>query len=166
MSATSTITPKQELVAEITGEDATVAISKIITPCGTRIEISAPDTGNGIRLDPLELESLTWQSPESLREILGTDVSTEVKALIQESSTGAVTGGGETIQVGNEFADVEVRKKEVNGTEVLNIVSPKLNYSTNIPAVVLHALTAHDATLFSQFLETPFGPKGEAGHEH
>lgn len=40
---------------------ASVRVRKVHTGNGVRLEIHAPKLGHTIRLDPLELESLTWQ---------------------------------------------------------------------------------------------------------
>jgi hypothetical protein len=37
---------------------------------GERLEIEAPKIGMRIRLDAVELESLTWQTPETLSELV------------------------------------------------------------------------------------------------
>lgn len=39
---------------------------------GERLEIVAPRLGKHIRLDPLELESLTWQTTETFSKFLET----------------------------------------------------------------------------------------------
>ena len=41
------------------------------------LEIVAPKLGRGIRLCPLELESLTWQSPETFSGFLSTPFGPE-----------------------------------------------------------------------------------------
>lgn len=47
-----------------------ITVEKIETGKGERIEIRSAETGESIRLDPLELESLTWQDQEDLSAIL------------------------------------------------------------------------------------------------
>ena len=39
---------------------------------GTRLLIDSPKTGQWIALDPLELESLTWQTVRTFSEMIGT----------------------------------------------------------------------------------------------
>jgi hypothetical protein len=55
---------------ELTNEFATVRIRRVYTRNGVRLEISSPRLGRSIRLDPLALESLTWQPPETFSNFL------------------------------------------------------------------------------------------------
>jgi hypothetical protein len=57
---------------EIGNEFAFVRVRKIWTRNGERLEITAPKLGYQIRLDPLELESLTWQTTETFSKFLET----------------------------------------------------------------------------------------------
>lgn len=54
----------------IGNEFTTIEVRKVLTRNGERLEISSPRMGYSIRLDPLELESLTWQNPESFSLLL------------------------------------------------------------------------------------------------
>jgi hypothetical protein len=47
-------------------------VRKVWTRNGERLEIVAPRLGKHIRLDPLELESLTWQTTETFSKFLET----------------------------------------------------------------------------------------------
>lgn len=55
---------------EIANEFALARVRKVRTRNGERLEISAPKQETKILLDPLELESLTWQPPETFAEFL------------------------------------------------------------------------------------------------
>ncbi|MBV8719263.1 MAG: dihydrodiol dehydrogenase [Chloroflexi bacterium] len=55
---------------ELTNEFATVRVRRVFTRNGVRLEISSPRLGRAIRLDPLSLESLTWQTSETFSEFL------------------------------------------------------------------------------------------------
>lgn len=57
---------------EIANEFAFVRVRKILTRNGERLEIESPKLGYSIRLDPLELESLTWQPKETFSRFLET----------------------------------------------------------------------------------------------
>ncbi len=55
----------------IANEFAVVTVDKIFTRNGERLEIASPPRlGFRIQLDPLELESLSWQTKESLSRFL------------------------------------------------------------------------------------------------
>lgn len=51
-------------------EFTAVRVSKIRTPNGHRVEIRSLRLGHRIRLDPLALESISWQSPEVFSQFL------------------------------------------------------------------------------------------------
>lgn len=46
-----------------------ITIRKVRTRCGERVEIESPATGHSIRLDPMELEGLTWQPKEMFSKL-------------------------------------------------------------------------------------------------
>jgi hypothetical protein len=52
----------------LSNEFTTVRVRKVLTRNGERLEIEAPKSGTVIQLDPIELESLTWQEPEVFSE--------------------------------------------------------------------------------------------------
>ncbi|MED4601063.1 hypothetical protein P9314_10150 [Paenibacillus validus] len=55
----------------IVGNEFTqVLIKKVYTRNGERLEITSPKLNQSILLDPLALESLTWQEPEVFTEFL------------------------------------------------------------------------------------------------
>jgi len=62
---------------ELTSEYASVRVRTVRTRNGVRLEIVAPHLGRGIRLCPLELESLTWQSHDTFTEFLRTPFGPE-----------------------------------------------------------------------------------------
>jgi len=55
---------------EIGNEFAFVRVRKVLTRNGERLEIEAPKLGHRIRLDPLELESISWQPHETFSTFL------------------------------------------------------------------------------------------------
>jgi hypothetical protein len=65
---------------ELANEYAAVQVRKVHTRQGVRLEIVAPRLGRGIRLCPLELETLTWQSHELFSELLQTPFGPEGEA--------------------------------------------------------------------------------------
>jgi hypothetical protein len=62
---------------ELANEYATVQVRRVFTRNGVRLEIVSPQLGRGIRLCPLELETLTWQSHETFSEFLQTPFGPE-----------------------------------------------------------------------------------------
>ncbi len=55
---------------ELANEFALVLVRRVHTRNGVRLEIHSPRLGYSIRLDPLELESLTWQTTETFTRFL------------------------------------------------------------------------------------------------
>jgi hypothetical protein len=54
----------------VANEFAFVNVRKVLTRNGERLEISAPKLDFRVLLDPVQLEALTWQTPESLSRLL------------------------------------------------------------------------------------------------
>ena len=61
----------------LANEFAEVLVRKVTTRNGVRLEIVAPKIGRRIFLDPVELESLTWQTPETFSSFLRTPFGPE-----------------------------------------------------------------------------------------
>jgi hypothetical protein len=55
---------------QIANEFTTARVRKVWTRNGERLEIQSAKLGTTIRLDPLELESLTWQDTETFSALL------------------------------------------------------------------------------------------------
>jgi hypothetical protein len=68
---------------------------------------------------------------------------------------------GDTVELTNEYASVNVRKVHTRNGVRLEIVSPKLGRGIRLCPVELESLTWQSHETFSGFLETPFGPEGE-----
>lgn len=71
-------------------------------------------------------------------------------------------GDGEAIELANEYAAVEVRKVHTHNGVRLEILAPRLGYGIRLCPLELETLTWQSHGTFSRFLETPFGPEGEA----
>jgi hypothetical protein len=65
---------------DIANEFAHVQVRKVWTRNGERLEIAAPRLDYKIRLDPLELESLTWQTTETFSKFLETPFGPESRS--------------------------------------------------------------------------------------
>lgn len=57
-------------VLAIANEFTTIQVRKVHTRNGERLEIRSPKLGFVTYLDPLELECLTWQPPETFSQLL------------------------------------------------------------------------------------------------
>ena len=56
----------------VANEFATVDVRKVYTRNGARLEVHSPKLGYRIRLNPIELDSLTWQSVQTFSKFLET----------------------------------------------------------------------------------------------
>jgi hypothetical protein len=65
---------------ELANEYASVVVRKVRTRNGVRLEIASPRLERSIQLCPLELESLTWQTPETFSGFLHTPFGPEDEA--------------------------------------------------------------------------------------
>jgi hypothetical protein len=65
---------------ELANEFAAVSVRRVNTRNGVRLEIAAPKLGTRIRLCPLELETLTWQSSDTFSGFLSTPFGPEPEA--------------------------------------------------------------------------------------
>ena len=70
--------------------------------------------------------------------------------------------GPGTLELANEYALVRVRKVQTGNGIRLEIFAPRLGRAIRLCPVELESLTWQSHDTFSAFLETPFGPEGEA----
>lgn len=61
----------------IANEFTTVRVRKVFTRNGERLEVHSAKLGFTVHLDPLELESLTWQPASTFSELLETPYGPE-----------------------------------------------------------------------------------------
>lgn len=75
---------------ELANEFAMDRVHRVDTPNGVRLEISSPHLGRMVRLCPLELESLTWQPPETFSGFLATPYGPEDAEVPVDAYEGAI----------------------------------------------------------------------------
>ena len=141
---------------ELSNESAIALVRKVRTRNGVRLEIYSPEVDQRVYLDPLLLESLAWQTPETFSDIL--EDPHELTDLEEEE--GEVDEETEYTEFANEFAFTLVRKGRTRKGARLEIISPKLGYQTYLDAPLLESLTWQTPGTFSKFLEEPYGPRG------
>lgn len=148
MNQTSTPTGQPITVS---GDETWARLQKVRTPKGTRVRIESAG-GDSRRIDPLALESITWQDG-SVIESLRADLPP-----VDESGGDppADAGDQDTIRLVNEFADAEI--ETVDGGTGVEVTATKLGYSIRLDAADLAALARADTETFSGFLSEPFGP--------
>lgn len=155
MSRQTTVTEEFEVT---TGPDS-VTVRKLLTPRGQLVELEAvpdaPESAVQLRVDALGLESLSWQTESDLASRLGCGPPSEWAGGSESRTT------AESFEISNEYADVVVSKVTGPGGDALVVRAPVKRTELQLHPVLLRELTACDADLFSEFLETPHGP-----HDH
>jgi hypothetical protein len=141
---------------EISNESATTLVRKVRTGNGVRLKIYSPEMDRRVYLDPLLIESLAWQTPETFSNILEgphelADPEGEAEHL-EDVET-------EYTEFTNEFVFTLVRKVGAGNQARLEVISPKLDYQTYLDAPLLESLTWQTPGTFSKFLEEPYGPR-------
>jgi hypothetical protein len=148
---------------ELTDDHAVVRIRKVNTRNGVRLEIAAPHSGRAIRLCPLELETLTWQTHEDLAELRpapgGAGAGIPI-AQVRGDLPGELAGDA-PVELANEYAAVHVRTVRAGNEERLEIVAQRMGFGIRLAAHELETLTRQSHDTFSDFLRTPFGPEAE-----
>lgn len=155
MARTETTT----LPFRLTDADSTVLVRKVFTRMGERLEIEAPRLDRSIRLDAIELESLTWQAAEEMAE--------RAASITDAAASNAGADGEERedeLTVSNEFAHATLHKETDSDGDHLAIEAPKLGYDGRFGVRELEWVATQDHDTFSAFLETPFGPGSDDHH--
>lgn len=140
---------------EISNESAIALVRKVRTRNGVRLEIYSPESEKRVYLDPLNIESLAWQTPETLSDTL----EDPPQMLNMEQGEAQIEAENDYTEFTNEFAYTLVRKVRIRGGARLEILSPKLDYQTYLDAPLLESLTWQTTATFSRFLEEPYGPR-------
>lgn len=141
---------------EISDDSAVALVRKKRTRNGVRLEIHAPEGDRSVYLDPLVLESLAWQTPETFRETL--EGAPETAS--EQADGEPVEADGPYAEFSNEFAHTLVRKVRVRGGARLEVFSPKLDYRIYLDPPLLESLTRQTPETLSKLLEEPYGPRG------
>lgn len=129
-----------------------VAVRKLRTPNGERLELD--DGDDRIRLDALELESLTWQDDAFFEDTLGVPDRPTVAV-----SADAVREAAR-YKIGNEYTTVWIRLT-ADGDRLL-LSSAKMGFATHVGPAELAALARRDQAFFTGLLDTPLGPEGDS----
>jgi hypothetical protein len=70
-------------------------------------------------------------------------------------------GTSRELSISNEFTSVRIRKVHTRNGERLEIRSAKLGFWIHLDPLELEALTWQSPALFSELLETPYGPEDD-----
>jgi hypothetical protein len=142
---------------EISDDAAIVRVRKVRTGNGVRLEIHAPEKDLRAYLDPLNIESLAWQTPQTFSDTLEDPPET---TNAQDTDGAEVGPEAEYTAFANEFAYTLVRKVRVRGGARLEIFAPKLGYQILLDPPLLESLTWQTPDTLSKLIEEPYGPRG------
>lgn len=133
-----------------------VGIWKVYTRNGERLVVATDDDESW--LDALVLESITWQTAETLDGIAD---ETDLEGAAPPAGGDLPVTDGEAFTITNEYTRVRVTPT-ADATH-LHLESLKLGYENELTPRQLAALANQPADRFSEFLEFPYGPDGH-GH--
>lgn len=148
----------------VTENGVSLELTKVFTGAGERLEIYAPRIETKIYLDALAIEGLSWGDEETIREL-----TTEVYSLddLEESEFDSLdaeaTVAGDVFEISNEFGLGFASIMTDGNQKRVKFQSPKLGYANQLSLKTVEAIAAQDSSIFTSFLETPFGPKA---HQH
>lgn len=134
---------------ELDDDGQTAELAKLATPNGTRLLVESGD--DSARLDPLALESLTWQDDAFFADL-----------------TGRPHDGGDTVgddnpevQIANEYATILLQPLETTAGPRLDVRSQKLGYGCRLSPAELAVVARERPGFFSELLRTPLGPESD-----
>ena len=142
---------------EISNDAAIVRVRKVRTGNGVRLEIHAPEKDRLVYLDPLNIESLTWQTPQTFSDTLEDPPET---TNAQNTDGAEAESEAEYTEFANEFAYTLVRKVRVRGGPRLEVLAPRLGYQILLDPPLLESLTWQTPDTLSKLIEEPYGPRG------
>jgi hypothetical protein len=142
---------------EISNEAAIARVRKVRTGHGVRLEIYAPEKDSRVYLDPLNIESLSWQTPRTFTDTLEDPPET---ANVRNTEGAEVEPEAEYTEFANEFAYTLVRKVRLRGGARLEVFAPRLGYQILLDPPLLESLTWQTPDTLSKLIEEPYGPRG------
>lgn len=142
---------------EISNEAAIARVRKVRTGNGVRLEIYAPEKDSRVYLDPLNIESLSWQTPQTFTDTLEGPPET---ANDQNTEGAEVEPETDYTEFANEFAYTLIRKVRVRGGARLEVFAPRLGYQILLDPSLLESLTWQTPDTLSKLIEEPYGPRG------
>jgi len=140
-------------LTELEAGEIAVAVRRVETPKGERLEFAVPDRDESVRLDAVLLEWVTHQGESTFRGLLeahGRDDADE--PAVAASPEARITAREELTSVTNEFAHVEVDRVTTPNGERLALVAPKLDVSVYLNGRALEAMTYPSMGEFSELL--------------
>jgi len=143
-------------VITVRDDETWVRLRTVRTAKGARVAIQSPAPEVGLELDPLAVESVTWQTRDVLEPL-----HEQIPAAARDDSDPPAVEDGieevETVRLVNEFADVRIETTPDDDSSV-KATATKLGYSIRLDATDLVALASQGMEVFSEFLAEPFGP--------
>jgi hypothetical protein len=149
------VTPEGRPGFVLIDERATVEFRRADTRNGMRLEINSPRLRRRIRLDPVALESLTWQTPETLSEFLEARGAPARQA--RSVSPEPPSEGLSELTLINEFSTVHIKRVDTQDGPRLEVSSPRLQSSIQLDPATLEGPACQIMEIFAGLRETPLG---------
>lgn len=143
-------------LTEIDDDDAVVAVRRVETPKGARLELEALESGKRIRLDAVTLECLTWQDRSTFATFLESQLrplSTDSLSVEHEpNGETTTTTAAEITRITNEFGHVEVSVPTSGDHVWLELAAAKLGFAIRLNAVALESIAWQEQDTFTELI--------------
>jgi NAD(P)-dependent dehydrogenase (short-subunit alcohol dehydrogenase family) len=140
-----------DALARLEGDRATVAVRRVETPRGERLEIAAPRLDASVRLDAVALEALLVQDADSILDFLPDDrcdvADTALVERVDVEASDAVLS-----RITNEFGHVDVQRVESAASPALEFHAPKIGAAMRLGPLALEGVTTQSQDAFTELL--------------
>jgi hypothetical protein len=150
--ASSTGLTDVTLLTHVSDGTSEVAVRRVDTPKGTRLELEAIDTGHRLRLDAVTLECLTWQDKETFLSFVDRNDSQDSAGRVDVQRDSSGDNISNLTSVTNEFGHVDVGVYEDATSRWLQITAPKLGFTTRLNAAALESVVWQDRKTFTELI--------------
>lgn len=133
-------------------DDNHVTVRKVLTKNGERVAIEHENEST--HLDPLALQSVSWQRVEDIQKLVGREDHNNLKSKTEED----IEPKSDPFRLANEFAIVDLQKVVTGTDELVKIHSPRFGDTIYLSMAELVGLLKQEPETFYRFLEHPFGP--------
>ncbi|WP_256301537.1 hypothetical protein [Haloarchaeobius salinus] len=148
LTTTVTVTP----LTRVATQGTAVVVRRVTTPKGARLELDASRVDERIRLDAVTLECLAWQDRSTFLSFLDQQEQSRPadELLVQREPGDNLTE--ELTRITNEFGHVEIQVPDTDTPTWVELVAPKLGYTTRLNAVALESIASQDQSTFTELL--------------
>jgi hypothetical protein len=129
-----------------------VAVRRVDTPKGVRLELEAADPAHRLRLDAVTLECLTWQERETFLRFLEQHDREDARGRAEVRRGPTDQAVPTLLSVTNEFGHVDVGAYDGATSEWLQLTAPKLGFTVRLNAAALEGVVWQDRETFTELI--------------